>query len=113
MGRGAVVLGFSHAQRRRRCEHKGTAQQHLHILSEICSPKLSFLSLSDLTMSYSKARACARMRLLDGLTGPRRWQAAAARKASFFEHLVSGRVYWLHGSFLFKELSVHGCNQII
>jgi hypothetical protein len=59
---------------------RGMAQQHLHVLSEICSPRLSFLSLSDLTMSYSKARACARVRLVDGLTGPRQWQAAAATR---------------------------------
>ncbi|CAD6264530.1 unnamed protein product [Miscanthus lutarioriparius] len=53
-GWGAAVLGFSRAQSRRR-EHEGTAQQQHHILSEICSLKLSFLfSLSDLNWMASR-----------------------------------------------------------
>ncbi|KAG0531379.1 hypothetical protein BDA96_04G018400 [Sorghum bicolor] len=93
MGWGAMVLGFSCAHSRRRCEHEGTTQQHLHILSEICSPKLCFLfSLSDLTMNYSKVQACVQMRLLDGLMTPWRWQTVATRKAIILHLQLKARM---------------------
>ena len=66
---------------------------YLYLLSEIHSLELSLISLplrSD--HELLKGTGLRSDEASDGLTGPRRWRAAAARKASFFEHLVSGRV---------------------